>query len=192
VTCRSRQRQKHKFGVTCPSTLFMDTAPGPPEHEKQCINVSCPRRTGMNYVTHKFHRMQKHKFGATCPDVLVMESLPGPPKQEKKCVDVSRPERTGIHYVTHRSLRMQKDKFSVTFANAFYGNRTGPTRVLKIVCRCFTPQTHRIALRDPQIPSDGKHKLGVTYPDALLVESVPVLHEHENLCVEVSRPDALV
>jgi hypothetical protein len=26
--------QKHKFGVTCPDRLFMESAPGTPEHEK--------------------------------------------------------------------------------------------------------------------------------------------------------------
>jgi hypothetical protein len=34
VTHRSHRRQKHKFGITCPRTLFMEAAPGPPEHEK--------------------------------------------------------------------------------------------------------------------------------------------------------------
>jgi hypothetical protein len=37
--------QKHKFGVTCLGTLFMETAPGPPEHEQYCVNVSRPGRT---------------------------------------------------------------------------------------------------------------------------------------------------
>jgi hypothetical protein len=31
---RSDQMQKHKFGVTCFIMLFMETTPGPPEHEK--------------------------------------------------------------------------------------------------------------------------------------------------------------
>jgi hypothetical protein len=34
VTCISQQIQKHNFGVTCSNALFMDTTPGPPEHEK--------------------------------------------------------------------------------------------------------------------------------------------------------------
>jgi hypothetical protein len=38
----------------------------------------------------------------------------------------------------------------------FYGIRTGPTQAWKIVRRRFTPQTHRNALRDPQIPLDTK------------------------------------
>jgi hypothetical protein len=34
VTRRSHRMQKHNIGVTCPGALFMQTAPGPPEHEK--------------------------------------------------------------------------------------------------------------------------------------------------------------
>jgi hypothetical protein len=29
----SHRMQKQKFGVTCPNTLFMETAPRPPKHE---------------------------------------------------------------------------------------------------------------------------------------------------------------
>jgi hypothetical protein len=34
MTHRSCRMQKHNFGVTCPSALFMETALSPPEHEK--------------------------------------------------------------------------------------------------------------------------------------------------------------
>jgi hypothetical protein len=34
VTYRSHQMQKHKFSVFCPGWLFMETAQGPPKHEK--------------------------------------------------------------------------------------------------------------------------------------------------------------
>jgi hypothetical protein len=33
-----------------------------------------------------------------------------------------------------------------------------------------------------------KHKSGITCPNALFVESVPVPHEHERHCVIVSQP----
>jgi hypothetical protein len=72
VTHKPRWMQKHRFGITCPSALFVETASGPPEHEKLCINVLHSRCTGMYYVTHRSHRMQKHKFGVTCPSTLVM------------------------------------------------------------------------------------------------------------------------
>jgi hypothetical protein len=42
VTRISHRMQKHKFGVMCPGTLFVETAPGPPEHEKLCIDISRP------------------------------------------------------------------------------------------------------------------------------------------------------
>jgi hypothetical protein len=83
VTRRSHRMQKHKFGVTCPGVLFIETALGLPQHEKWCIDVSCPVRTGMHYVTHKSHWMQKHKLSVTCPHVLFMETTPGPPDHEK-------------------------------------------------------------------------------------------------------------
>jgi hypothetical protein len=31
--------QKQKFNVTCPSTIFVESVPVPPEQEKLCINV---------------------------------------------------------------------------------------------------------------------------------------------------------
>jgi hypothetical protein len=34
VTRRSHWIQKHKFNVMCPGALFLETALGPPEHEK--------------------------------------------------------------------------------------------------------------------------------------------------------------
>jgi hypothetical protein len=34
VTRRSHRKQKHKFAITCPGALFMETTPGLPELEK--------------------------------------------------------------------------------------------------------------------------------------------------------------
>jgi hypothetical protein len=41
------------------SALFMETAPGPPEHEKECVDFLNPERTEMHYVTRKSYQMQK-------------------------------------------------------------------------------------------------------------------------------------
>jgi hypothetical protein len=82
VTQRSHWIQKHKFSVTCPRTLFVETASGPPEHEKLCVDVSCPGRTRVHYVSHRSHWMQKHKFSVTCLGALFVETTQGPPKQE--------------------------------------------------------------------------------------------------------------
>jgi hypothetical protein len=88
--CRiSKRMQKHKFGTTCPYALFMETAPDPPEHKRECVDVSRPERTEMHYVTGRANRMQKHKFGIKCLDVLFVETAPGPPEHKKGCVDVS-------------------------------------------------------------------------------------------------------
>jgi hypothetical protein len=67
----------------CPSAPFMKTAPGPPKHEKQCVNISLPGCTGMHYVIGIFHRMQKHKSDVMSPDALFMETGLVPPEHEK-------------------------------------------------------------------------------------------------------------
>jgi hypothetical protein len=83
VTHRSHWMQKHKFGVTCPGALFMKSTLGPLEHEKECVDVSCPRGTRMHYVSRRSHRMQEQKFSVTCPGTLFLETASGPPELEK-------------------------------------------------------------------------------------------------------------
>jgi uncharacterized membrane protein YsdA (DUF1294 family) len=83
VTDRSHRMQKHRFGVTCPSALFVESVLVPPEHEKKCGHISWPGCTIMQYVTHKSHRMQKHKFSVMCLLVLFMETTPGQTDHEK-------------------------------------------------------------------------------------------------------------
>jgi hypothetical protein len=75
--------QKQKFGVTCPTALFLETTQDPPEHEKWCIDLSCPGRTRMHYVTGGYQQTQKHKFGVTCVGALFVESEPVWPEHEK-------------------------------------------------------------------------------------------------------------
>jgi hypothetical protein len=83
VTRRSNRMQKHKFGVTCPGAIFVESLPISPKHEKLCTDVSCPRCTEMHYVTHRYHQRQKHKFGVTSHDALFVESEPVPPQHDK-------------------------------------------------------------------------------------------------------------
>jgi hypothetical protein len=45
--------QKHKFGVMYPNALFVESAPGPLEREKLCINISHPGCTETHYVIHQ-------------------------------------------------------------------------------------------------------------------------------------------
>jgi hypothetical protein len=42
VTRWSYQMQKHKFDVTCSSTPFMETAPGPPENANSALTFHAP------------------------------------------------------------------------------------------------------------------------------------------------------
>jgi hypothetical protein len=83
VTCICDQMPKHKFGVTCPDTFFVESIPVPPEYDKNCITISPPGHTGINYVTHRSHQTQKHKFSVACPIALFVESIPLPPEHEK-------------------------------------------------------------------------------------------------------------
>jgi hypothetical protein len=101
VTHISHRMQKHRFGVTSPSALFVETAPGPPELEKWCIIILRPRCIGMHYVTHRSHRMHKYKIGVSCPSTLFVESGPVPPEHEKWWVDVSHPQ---MHQTALRDL----------------------------------------------------------------------------------------
>jgi hypothetical protein len=50
---------------------------------------------------------------------------------------------------------------------------------------------HRIALRDPQITPDAKHKFGTTCPDALFLETASGKHKQENTAKSFRAPDAL-
>jgi hypothetical protein len=83
VTRRSHRMQKHKFSVTSPGALLVESVLVPPKYDKECLKVSCPERSGMHYVTHRSHRMQKHKFGVSCPVALFVESEPIPPEHDK-------------------------------------------------------------------------------------------------------------
>jgi hypothetical protein len=82
MTRRSRQIQKQKFGVMCPGVLIMETALGPPEHEKECVDILCPKCIGMHYVIRRSNRIQKHKFVVTCLNALFVESVPVPHEHE--------------------------------------------------------------------------------------------------------------
>jgi hypothetical protein len=83
VTRISHQIQKHKFGITCPSSLFVESVPVPPKHEKLRINVLHSGHNKMPYVTCRTHRMQKHKLALTCPVTAFVESVPVPREHEK-------------------------------------------------------------------------------------------------------------
>jgi hypothetical protein len=67
----------------CPDTVFVETAPVPPTHEKYYIDISHRGRTGLHYMTRRSNRIQKLMFGITCPLVVFMETAPGPPVHEK-------------------------------------------------------------------------------------------------------------
>jgi hypothetical protein len=65
--------EKHKFSVTCPESLFVESVPVPSEHEKYCVDISRIGRTRTDYVTHISHQMQKHKIHVMCPNTLLVE-----------------------------------------------------------------------------------------------------------------------
>jgi hypothetical protein len=75
--------QKHKFSISCPDALFMETAAGPLEHQKLTVDISRSGPTEKHYVTRRSHRMQKHMLGVMGPGVLFMKTASDPPEQEK-------------------------------------------------------------------------------------------------------------
>jgi hypothetical protein len=80
---RSHRMQKYKLGVTCPSALFVQSVPVPPENEEGYDHTSRPGPTRMHNETCRFHRMQKHKCSVTCPGALYMKTAPDPHEHEK-------------------------------------------------------------------------------------------------------------
>jgi hypothetical protein len=83
MTRRSHRTQKHKISVTCPSVLFVESVPVPPEHEKLCDDISCLEHTEMHYLAHRSHRMKIHKFDITYPNAFFIEFILVPPEHEK-------------------------------------------------------------------------------------------------------------
>jgi hypothetical protein len=103
--------QKHRFGVTCPDTLFLESVPVPHEQEKLDVKIQVwctvsqrvfsgihtgptqARKIVRRRFTPRTHRNAlrgpqiipdaKHKFGVTCPDALFAESAPVPHEHEK-------------------------------------------------------------------------------------------------------------
>jgi hypothetical protein len=67
----------------CSAASFVETAPGPPEHEKSCVDFLLPGRARMHYMTRRSGWMQKPKFSVTCPGMLFVVSAPSPLEHEK-------------------------------------------------------------------------------------------------------------
>jgi hypothetical protein len=63
--------------------------------------------------------------------------------------------------------------------HVFYGNRTGPTRAQKIVCRCFVPERTRMHYVTHRSHRMQKHKFGVTCNSVFFMETEPVSLEHK-------------
>jgi hypothetical protein len=82
VTRRSQLMQKLKFSVTCPGMLFMETTPGPPKHEKYCVDVLLPSHIEKHHMTPRSHRMEKHKFGITFPGALLSNAYRSHPSMK--------------------------------------------------------------------------------------------------------------
>jgi hypothetical protein len=89
---RSHQMHKCKFGITCPSVLFMETAPSPPEHEKLYVDVSRLGCTGMHYMTSRSHWVQKHNYSVMCPHILFWKPHRAHPSMKNSATMFSAPD----------------------------------------------------------------------------------------------------
>jgi hypothetical protein len=100
----------------------------PPEHEKWCANVSCPRCTRIQNMTRGSHRMQKNKLGIKCPSTLFVIFVPVPPEYEI----VHRRFTPQMHRKVLRNPQIPPNAKSHLWRNmswrAVCQTRTGPTR----------------------------------------------------------------
>jgi hypothetical protein len=148
---RSHWMQKHNFGVRCLGAHFVESTPGPPEHEKGCIDVSCHGHLRIQHVTRRSHQMKEHKFNVTCPPPpLFVEYVPVPPEYEKQCIIVFTAwSQQNAIFDSQIPLDVKSQVHCQVSGCAFCGIPTGPTRASKIVCRYFVSWTHQNAVRDP-------------------------------------------
>jgi hypothetical protein len=123
VTRRYKQMQKHKFGIMYLDTLFIESIPVSPEHEKYCDDVSRHECTRMHYLTCRSHRMEKHKFSITGPVALFMETALGN-QSMKNSKSMFRAQTNRMNYITRRSHVMHQRNVSRC---TFYRICTGPT-----------------------------------------------------------------
>jgi hypothetical protein len=125
---KSHRMQKQKFGVMCLSTLFLEIAVGPSEHDKLCVDVSCLKPTRMHYVTQRSHLTQKHKFSVISP-VTIFCGIHTGPTQARKIVRqrfTPRMHQNGL-CDPHIALDAKAQVRRKVSRRAFCGNRTEPT-----------------------------------------------------------------
>jgi hypothetical protein len=71
VTRRSHRMEKHKFGVTGPDALFIDTARGPAELEKSWVECDtlchCSSYSAEQYLTMYFRSLNEILASLTRP-----------------------------------------------------------------------------------------------------------------------------
>jgi hypothetical protein len=112
--------QKHKLGITCYDTLFVLTAPSPPENEKYNFSVSCPgplfMETASGPPSMKNSASMFHIIDSPDAKTQVWGNVSrhcfyvihiGPTRACKIVHRHFAPGCTKMHYVTNRSHRMQ-------------------------------------------------------------------------------------
>jgi hypothetical protein len=147
---------RHKFGLTCPGALFVESLPVPHEHEKIVHRCFMPRMHRMHYVTRISQWMQKRKFDVTCPVVLFMETAPVPIEHEKYH-QILHPRGTRMHYVPCRYHQMQTHKFGVRYPDKFFCNSYCFHRSKKNSVSMFCVSDAPQCTRDPQDPTGCKN-----------------------------------
>jgi hypothetical protein len=74
--------QKHKFGVTSPVALFVESG-GSQMGRKNSASMFCVPTLWKALCDPQVPLDAQHKFGVTCPNALFFESVQIPPKHEK-------------------------------------------------------------------------------------------------------------
>jgi hypothetical protein len=133
----------------------VETTPGPPEHEKLCIDVSRPEHTRMHHMTQRSHRIKKQFWCNVSHRAFYgIRTVP---------------RRTKMHYVTRRSHRMQKHMFDIMYPDAlFVETIPSPPEQEKLCIDVSCPgctRTPYVAHRSQRMQ---KHKFDIMDPSAFL------------------------
>jgi hypothetical protein len=75
VTCRSHRIQKHKFGVMCPGTHFVESIPVPPRARKILHRCFAPLTHRNALHVPQIPSNPEHEFRVMCPGALSVESV---------------------------------------------------------------------------------------------------------------------
>jgi hypothetical protein len=142
--------QKHKFGVTCPSALFMETAPGPPSMKNSESTLCAPDAPNalreLQIPTDA--KTQVPRKMSQC--IFLSNSYWYQPSIKNSVLPFRSPDATECTMWNADPTGCKKHKFGVMCPDIFFCQiRTDPTGAWNIVRWHLTPRTYQNAVWDP-------------------------------------------